>query len=75
MNIHRNRALRRQARHVIGAAITALTVVDREEPVTVTARQPDGYFYAWIGDYDLDCVTGCGRTYEDAVLDLRDQVA
>lgn len=47
--------------------------IDREIEVTVTEREPDGYYRAWFGDYDLDITTGSGRTPLDAIVDLLDQ--
>jgi hypothetical protein len=40
--------------------------------ITVTERLPDGCFRAWFGDYDLDCMTGWGRTIVAAASDLLD---
>jgi len=41
--------------------------------ITVSDRQPDGYFTAWFGDYDLDCMTGWGATVVAAASDLLDR--
>jgi hypothetical protein len=47
----------------------------RYEDITVESNEgaPDGYGYgAWIGDYDLGCKVGTGRTPEAAIEDLLD---
>jgi len=41
--------------------------------ITVSERQPDGSFTAWFGDYDLDCMTGWGKTVLTAASDLLDK--
>lgn len=38
--------------------------------ITVTERQPDGGYTAWLGDYDLGCMTGWGKTVFGAASDL-----
>ena len=49
------------------------TIVRLDELViTVSPRQPNGGFTAWFGDYDLDCMTGCGRTVVSAASHLLD---
>lgn len=35
---------------------------------------PDSQWFATVGDYDLDCTVGKGRTPLDAIVDLLDQL-
>jgi len=51
--------------------MTIITV--RGHQVTITEKQPDGAYTAWFGDYDLDCMTGWGKTPVAAVQDLFDK--
>ena len=47
------------------------------EAITVQPNEgaPDGYEYgAWVGEFDLDCTVGTGRSPNAAIEDLFDQL-
>jgi hypothetical protein len=49
----------------------------RLEQITVEPNEgaPDGYGYgAWVGEFELGCTVGTGRTPEAAIEDLLDQL-
>lgn len=49
----------------------------RLEQITVESNEgaPDGYGYgAWIGAFELGCTVGTGRTPDEAIEDLLDQL-
>jgi hypothetical protein len=48
------------------------------EAITVEKNEgaPDGYDYgAWVGEFESGCKVGTGRTPEDAIEDLLDQLS
>lgn len=48
------------------------------EDITVEKNEgaPDGYGYgAWVGEFDMGCKVGTGRTPEEAIEDLLDQLS
>lgn len=43
--------------------------------ITVSEKRPDGSYSAWLGDYDLDCMEGWGKSVVTAASDLLDKHA